>query len=65
LAQGRTYRVKLENPALGKELASYNGKVVTLGGKIRNQGRYFIVAEILTQAGNFTPAQSNTAPGRL
>jgi hypothetical protein len=67
VAQGRTYQVKLQDNALREKLAPFNGKAVTLGGKIRNQGKYFIVEDVLTQAadGAYSPAQSHTAPGRL
>lgn len=55
-----------------RKLVSFDGRAVTLGGKIRNksptcaQGQYFIVGEVLSQPnGAFVPTQSNTAPGRL
>jgi len=66
LAGGRAYKVKLQANHLLTKLAPFNGKRVTLGGKIRNQGKYFIVGEVLTQpGGTFVPGQAHTAPGRL
>lgn len=63
---GKAYQVKLALEGLRKQLAPFNGKQVTLGGKIRNRNKYFIVEEVLTQPGGaFTPAQAHTAPGRL
>jgi hypothetical protein len=67
VTQGRTYQVKLVEASLRDKLTPFNGKPVTLGGKIRNQGKYFIVEDVLTQSadGAYAPAQSHTAPGRL
>jgi hypothetical protein len=66
LASGKTYQVKLAAENLRNKLVPFNGKQVTLGGKIRNRGKYFIVEEVLTQPnGAFVPAQAHTSPGRL
>lgn len=67
LTQGKTYQVKLMHAALREKLTPFNGKQVTLAGKIRNSGKYFIVEEVLTQTadGAYAPAQAHTAPGRL
>jgi hypothetical protein len=42
----RAYFLKAENEKLASDLKKFEGKEVTLGGKIRNQGKYFIVQEI-------------------
>lgn len=66
VVNGRAYQVKLGAEALRDQLAKFNGRMVTLSGKIRNQSKYFIVEEVLTQPeGSFVPAQAHTAPGRL
>jgi len=66
LVEGRAYKVKLQANDLLEKLKPFNGKHVTLGGKIRNRGQYFIVEEVLTQPGGlFVPAQAHTAAGRL
>ena len=58
------YQVKVAEESLRKELNKFNGKMVTLGGKVRNKGKYLIVQEVLTQPGRLAPA-SNTSPARM
>jgi len=66
VVKGHVYQLKLANEELRGRLKPFNGKRVTLGGKIRNQGKYFILEEVLTQPGGaYVPAQAHTAPGRL
>ena len=60
----RAYQVKVAEESLRKELTKFNGKFVTLGGKIRNNGKYLIVQEILSRAGGLAPS-SNSSPARM
>jgi hypothetical protein len=60
----RTYQVKVAEESLRPQLAKFNGKMVTLGGKIRNGGKYLIVQEVLSRPGRLAPA-SNTSPLRM
>jgi len=60
----RAYQVKVAEESLRKELTKFNGKFVTLGGKIRNDGKYLIVQEVLSRAGGLAPS-SNSSPARM
>ena len=60
----RAYQVKVAEESLRKELTKFNGKYVTLGGKIRNKGKYLIVQEVMSQAGGLAPA-TNSSPARM
>ena len=66
LSRGRTYQVKTDGPSVLKRLNRFNGKVVRLGGKVRNSGKYLIVQDVLSQPGKgaHTPA-SNSSPIRM
>lgn len=41
-SSGRAFLLKLDNPALLNTLKTHNGKEVTLVGRPRNQGKYFL-----------------------
>jgi hypothetical protein len=41
-SSGRTFLLKLENPSLLNTLKAHNGKEVSLVGRPRNQGKYFL-----------------------
>ena len=45
--KGRPYPIKLEKEYLLKELKPYDRKTVSLQGKFRNQGKYFVVTQII------------------
>lgn len=62
--KARVYLVKVDEEALRGKLAKFNGKMVTLGGKIRNGGKYLVVQEVLSQPGGLAPA-ANTSPARM
>jgi hypothetical protein len=47
LDKGRAYPVKLGPAVQLKELKSYDHKTVTLQGKLRNQGKYFVASAII------------------
>jgi len=47
------YELKVSNDKLREDLKPFNGKSVALGGKIRNDGKYFIASRII--AGNGPP----------
>lgn len=47
---GKTYPVKLEDDGLLQSLQEYDQKSVTLQGKFRNQGKYFVVTAIIPPA---------------
>jgi len=64
-AYKRTYQVKLEDESLRKKLAKFNGKTVTLAGKIRNKGKYLIVQAVLTQPGKFRAVSGRRGRGRM
>jgi hypothetical protein len=64
-AYGKTYQLKLAEASLRKKLEKFNGKTVTLGGKIRNTGKYLIVQAVLTQPGRFRPVSGRSSPGRM
>jgi hypothetical protein len=46
VSEGKSYQLKLAAPELLKELKPLAGKVVTLNGKIRNKGKYFIAVSV-------------------
>lgn len=54
VSEGKTFQLKLSDPALLAELKPLQNKPVTLNGKIRNKGKYFIVVAI--QTGGAAPA---------
>jgi len=64
-SRGRTYQVKLAKENLRKELAKFNSKNVTLGGKVRNRGKYLIVQEVLTENVTAGPGERRRTPGRM
>jgi len=64
-SRGRTYQLKLEKESLRKELAKFNGKKVTLGGKVRNKGKYLIVQEVLSENVTAGPGERRRTPGRM
>jgi hypothetical protein len=44
---GQTHLLRVETSVLAKELQAYNGKSVTLTGRIRVNGKYFIAQSVL------------------
>lgn len=64
-ACGRSYQVKLAEETLREKLNTFNGKTVTLAGKIRNQGKYLIVQAVLTQTGSFQATSARSGRGRM
>jgi len=54
VSEGKTYQLKLTDPELLKELKPLQNKPITLNGKIRNKGKYFIVVGIMS--GGAAPA---------
>ena len=42
-----TYQIKLTNESIRAQMFKYNNKIVTLGGKLRNNGKYILVKEII------------------
>jgi hypothetical protein len=46
VSEGKSYFLKVVSPELVKELKPLAGKVVTLNGKIRNKGKYFIAVSV-------------------
>ncbi|MCY3021072.1 MAG: hypothetical protein NTW87_18820 [Planctomycetota bacterium] len=46
----RTYLVKVEKEDLAKTLARYDGKKIALQGKLRNKGKYLLVAAVIEPA---------------
>lgn len=48
ISDGKTYQLKLSDPAQLAELKPLQNKPITLNGKIRNKGKYFIVVGIMT-----------------
>jgi hypothetical protein len=46
---GQTYQLKVESPDLLKELKSLQGQPVTLNGKVRNKGKYFVAVGVMRQ----------------
>lgn len=66
LSRGRTYQVKTDGASVLKRLGKFNGKVVRLGGKVRNSGKYLIVQDVLSQPGKGIPTpSSNSSPARM
>lgn len=61
VSEGKTYQVKLADPALLAELKPIQNKPITLNGKIRNKGKYFIVVGV--QTGGAAPAFSRRRGG--
>jgi len=64
-SRGRTYQVKVAREPLRKALARFNGKQVTLGGKVRNEGKYLIVQEVLSQVVPVGPGKNRGVPARM
>jgi len=54
VSAGKTYQLKLADPVLLAELKPLQNKPITLNGKIRNKGKYFIVVGV--QTGGAAPA---------
>jgi hypothetical protein len=50
-ADGKAYEVKAGNEELLTKLQQYNGKLVSLAGKLRNKGKYLVVQSIVEGAG--------------
>jgi hypothetical protein len=46
-SSGQVYLLKVPDPQQVTRLKEYNGKTVTLVGKIRNAGKYFVYREII------------------
>jgi hypothetical protein len=46
-SSGRVYLLKVAEPPQVARLKEYNGKTVTLIGKIRNSGKYFVFRDII------------------
>jgi hypothetical protein len=61
-APGRTYLIKLASDAVHAELKPWNGREVTLMGKLRCEGKYFIVRGI---SGGGAPPKPKTNPRRM
>ena len=57
-----SYQIKLENEGILAQLLKYNNKEVTLGGKLRNAGKYLIVREVIM---GVQPAMSLSDPRGL
>jgi hypothetical protein len=51
----KLYLLKLADPTLMKKLVGYNGKQVSLMGKLRNQEKYLIVSAIAEATGSAAP----------
>jgi hypothetical protein len=49
-ADGKNYEVKSSDDLIAK-LQQHNGKLVSLAGKLRNNGKYFVVQSIIEGAG--------------
>ena len=63
LGVGQSYLVKVEHQVVLKKLAGYDNKKVTVRGKIRNQGKYLIVSEIMS--GREAPPAERSKRGGL
>jgi hypothetical protein len=46
------YQLKLQDPALLQKLTPHNGKMVTLKGRPRNNGKYFIASDLSEAVAN-------------
>ena len=57
-----TYQIKLENEAVRELLFKHNNKAVTLGGKLRNKGKYLLVRDVIQ---GVQPAVSLSDPRSL
>ncbi|HYG76706.1 MAG TPA: hypothetical protein VEK08_17005 [Planctomycetota bacterium] len=58
---GKRYLLKLGVPEVLRDLQQVDGQKVTLNGKVRNQGKYFIVMSV--PQGGVTPAASKRRGG--
>ena len=62
-ADGKTYMLKIASEELRAQLQPFDNKDVALAGKIRNNGKYLIVEDIV--AGSGTPAATFRNPRGL
>ena len=61
---GRQFALKLSYESLRPILARYNHKEAKVGGKIRNEGRYFIAEDIIEQTPPQQPFKSGGGRGK-
>ncbi len=55
----KSYLLKLEKPELMQALKPYNGKTISLKGKLRNKGKYLVVSAVSE------PSSAGSAPDRV